>query len=205
MTTITIGLTGGIGSGKSAAADLFENLGVHCVDADLASRAVVEPGTAALTQIANHFGPDILLENGALDRTALRHKIFADPSERKWLQTLLHPLINQWLREQLAKAKSSYRILVNPLLFETKQHTWCTRTLLIDVPEAVQLQRTMHRDGNTEQQVKNIMQAQMQREHRLALADDVIVNDQDLTHLQQQVAQLNAVYAQLGNNSQLST
>ena len=197
MTSITIGLTGGIGSGKSAAADLFENLGVHCVDADLASRAVVEPGTSALTQIASHFGDEILLEDGALNRTALRHKVFADTHERKWLQTLLHPLINQWLREQLAQAKSSYRILVNPLLFETKQHKWCNRTLLIDVPEAVQLQRTMNRDGNTEQQVKNIMQAQMQRQQRLALADDVIVNDQDISHLQEQVTKLDAVYSTL--------
>ncbi|MEM7096933.1 MAG: dephospho-CoA kinase [Pseudomonadota bacterium] len=189
-----IGLTGGIGSGKTAAADHFASLGITIVDADLASRAVVEPGQPALIEIANHFGHEILQSDGTLDRPKLRQAVFSDESERKWLQGLLHPLINQYLRTNLEQASSPYAILVNPLLFETKQHVWCTRTLLIDVPEALQLSRTMARDDNTEEQVRNIMKAQLGRGDRLAMADDVIVNDADLIHLHAKVERLHQTY-----------
>ena len=199
-TSLTIGLTGGIGSGKSAAAERFETLGITIVDADLASRAVVEPGQPALEEIANHFGRNILQADGALDRTQLRHKVFADDAERRWLQGLLHPLINAWLQEQLAASTSAYRMLVNPLLIETRQHTWCDRVALVDVPQELQIERTMTRDDNTREQVEAIVRAQATREQRLASADDVIINDKDLQHLYDQVDRLHDEYLKLCQN-----
>ena len=195
--TFLVGLTGGIGSGKSAAAEHFQHLGIAIVDADIASRAVVEPGTSALEEIAAHFGGEILQVSGALDRTALRHKVFADANERAWLQSLLHPLINKYLREHIQASSSPYTLLVNPLLFETKQHTWCERVLVIDAPEEIQLQRTMQRDNNTREQVSNIMRAQASRQQRLAQAHDVIVNDADLATLHNRVEALHEEYLTL--------
>ncbi len=195
MPTYVVGLTGGIGSGKSAAADRFAAHNIAIVDADIASRAVVEPGQPALEAIADHFGSEIIVD-GQLDRTALRHKVFADESERHWLQSLLHPLINAWLKDQIAAATSPYVVLVNPLLFETRHNMWCNRVLVVDVPEEVQLRRTMERDGNTEEQVRNIMNAQADRVQRNELADDIIVNDRDLDHLYSEVDRLHEVYLQ---------
>lgn len=195
--TYLVGLTGGIGSGKSAAADHFAALGTVCVDADIASRAVVAPGQPALQSIAEHFGDQILTADGTLNRTKLRHLVFADPAQRSWLQGLLHPLISAWLQTQIDNASSDYVMLVNPLLIESGQHTWCNRILVIDVPETLQVSRTMARDDNSEEQVRNIIQAQADRATRLSLADDVIVNDQDLEHLHQEVEQLHQTYLTL--------
>ncbi|MEM7003058.1 MAG: dephospho-CoA kinase [Pseudomonadota bacterium] len=197
MSQTIIGLTGGIGSGKTAAADHFASFGIAVVDADLASRAVVEPGQPALSNIAAHFGADILQADGSLDRTKLRHLVFADQAQRKWLQSLLHPLINAYLRDNLQAATSPYALLVNPLLFETQQHRWCSRTLLIDAPEEAQLDRTMARDQNTREQVENIMQAQASRSQRQALADDIVLNDKDLSHLHTEVDALHQAYLKL--------
>ena len=197
MRKFLVGLTGGIGSGKTAAAEYFEKLGITCVDADIASRAVVEPGQPALQAIAAHFGNEILTPEGSLNRAKLRHLVFADPSERSWLQNLLHPLISNWLRQRIDQAESPYVVLVNPLLIESGQHTWCDRILVIDVPEELQVSRTMARDDNTEQQVKNIIKAQAERSQRLRMADDVIVNDQDLPHLQAKVESLHRKYFEL--------
>jgi dephospho-CoA kinase len=187
MGTLLVGLTGGIGSGKSAAAERFVEHGIAVVDADLASRAVVEPGQPALIEIEKHFGEHILLADGGLDRTALRHLVFANDEERHWLQSLLHPLISNYLRDQISAATSAYVILANPLLFESRQHNWCQRVLVIDVPEQLQISRTIERDNNTPEQVENIMRAQVSRTQRLESADDVITNDQDLAHLYAQV------------------
>ena len=194
---MVIGLTGGIGSGKSAAADRFAHHGIAIVDADLASRAVVEPGQPALSEIAQHFGDQVIASDGTLDRTALRHIVFADPEERHWLQGLLHPRINSWLRAGLDNATSAYAILVNPLLFETKQNTWCQRNLVIDVPEELQISRTMARDNNTQEQVENILKAQANRQARLNLADDVICNDGTLEALYNAVDQQHEMYLSL--------
>lgn len=194
MSTYLVGLTGGIGSGKSAAADRFADHDIATVDADLASRAVVEPGQPALAQIAEHFGDDILNPDGSLDRTALRHLVFADEQQRRWLQSLLHPLITEYLKTKISEAQSPYAVLVNPLLFETKQNVWCDRVIVVDVPESVQIERTMARDDNTREQVENIMRAQASRQQRLDAADDVIHNDKDLDHLYRQVDQLHANY-----------
>jgi len=197
MSVYVVGLTGGIGSGKSAAADHFVTRGIETVDADIASRIVVEPGRPALVSITQKFGDSILLKDGQLDRTALRHLVFASEDKRRWLQSLLHPLISAQLRTQLDQAVSPYVILVNPLLFESRQHQWCKRTLIIDVAESTQLERTMARDENSREQVENIMRAQMSRDQRLNLADDIISNEQELTHLHQAVEAQHQEYLKL--------
>ncbi|XOV84327.1 MAG: dephospho-CoA kinase [bacterium] len=197
MNNWLVGLTGGIGSGKTAAADRFSFHGITVVDADLASRAVVAPGEQALGTLAEKFGHDILLPDGSLDRTQLRHIVFADEEKRRWLQALLHPLISNYLRQHIEQATSTYVILVNPLLIESKQSGWCNRVLVIDAAESQQLARTMARDNNTASQVENIMRAQLARDDRLRCADDIINNDKDLAHLHAQVDQLHRRYLEL--------
>ena len=197
-----VGLTGGIGSGKSAAADYFATLGIDVVDADLASRAVVEPGQPALSTIAEHFGAGIVDAQGHLDRAALRKKVFSDVAERKWLQQLLHPLINTYLVEQVAGARSAYCLLVNPLLIESGQQQWCDSVIVVDVPVATQLTRTMDRDDNTREQVQAIIDAQASREQRLMNADFVITNDRDLPSLYEQIDALHNDLMQQCQNHQ---
>lgn len=192
-----LGLTGGIGSGKSSAAEHFAALGVHVVDADHAARWVVEPGRAALKKIAEHFGADVLQADGQLDRGALRTLIFADPQQRLWLEALLHPLIRDEIAQNLAQATSPYAILVSPLLVESGQHATTQRVLVIDAPQALQIQRTLLRDNTSEDQVRAILKAQASREERLRHADDVLVNDNDLKALQTEVERLHHYYLTL--------
>jgi dephospho-CoA kinase len=192
-----LGLTGGIGSGKSAAAQCFVDLGIHLVDADNAARWVVEPGRPALAQIVEHFGADVLQADGTLNRAALRELIFKDPQQRVWLEGLLHPLIREEIRQYLARAESPYAILVSPLLLETSQHQMVQRVLVIDVPEAVQIERTVLRDKTNEAQVRAILKAQASREERLSRADDVIVNDRDPAWLKSEVERLHHFYLTL--------
>tara|TARA_R110001592_G_scaffold363371_1_gene685645 strand:+ start:264407 stop:265012 length:606 start_codon:yes stop_codon:yes gene_type:complete len=181
--TFVVGVTGGIGSGKSAVTRCFERLGIAVIDADVAARVIVEPGGAALAAIAGHFGKDIILPDGALDRAALRERVFSDAAERLWLEQLTHPLIGQEIRDQLAAAESPYAILSSPLLLETSQRELVDCVVVVDVPEEVQLQRAAARDGNSEDQIRRIMAAQMQREQRLELADIVIDNARPLAEL----------------------
>lgn len=197
MAGYVVGLTGGIGSGKTAVSDRFQALGVNVVDGDLASRAVLAPGAPALAAIAEHFGVELLAADGTLNRAALRARVFADPDERRWLERLTHPLIAAWLRERLDAGASAYSLLVNPILIESGQAARCDRVLVVDAPEALQVSRTMDRDGNSEAQVQAIMAAQVDRERRLAAADDVIVNDRDLAHLDAEVTRLHALYLEL--------
>ncbi|TYC58015.1 dephospho-CoA kinase [Marinobacter sp. BW6] len=187
-----IGLTGGIGSGKSTVARLFGDLGVHWVDADDVAREVVEPGTPALARIAEHFGEEILTSDGALDRAQLRGIVFQEPEERVWLEALLHPIIREELIRQLNPANYPlpYVLLVSPLLLETDQHELVDRIIVIDVPKDVQLERTMARDTNSREQVERIIAAQMSREDRLARADEVIDNDRPLDDVTRQVREL---------------
>jgi len=187
---LVVGITGGIGSGKSAVTERFENLGVVVVDADLAARVVVEPGRPALAAIAERFGPEILLPDNNLDRAALRQKVFAEESERRWLEKLTHPLIGQEILDQLQAADSAYVILSSPLLLETNQKDLTDCVIVVDVPEEVQLQRTMARDDNDEAQVRRIMAAQISRQKRLELADIVIDNSRSLAELDETVEQL---------------
>ncbi|WP_375740145.1 dephospho-CoA kinase [Pseudomonas boanensis] len=192
-----LGLTGGIGSGKSAVAAHFSALGVHLVDADHAARWVVEPGRPALERIAEHFGHDVLQADGQLDRAALRQRIFQSPEERRWLESLLHPLIGEEINNYLSSAESPYAILVSPLLVESGQHRLTQRVLVVDAPEALQIQRTMHRDQVPEEQVQAILKVQASREHRLQHAHDVLVNDRDLNWLRAEVERLHNFYLTL--------
>ena len=180
---LVVGVTGGIGSGKSAVTDRFERLGIRVVDADRIARLVVEPGRPALAAIASRQGAGILTADGSLDRAALRQRVFADEAERLWLERLTHPLIGEEISAQLAAAPPPYVILSSPLLLETAQRDRADVIVVVDVPEAVQLARTMARDDNDEEQVRRIMAAQMPRQERLNQADFVIDNSGDLPAL----------------------
>ena len=206
-----VGLTGGIGSGKSAAAAIFAKLGVTVINADSIARDVVEPGSEALKAIAKHFGQSILLNDGSLDRAALRKKIFSgaetSSTAKQWLEALTHPLINQRIIEHLNKKKTDneadYRILESPLLMETNQHNLADRLLLIDIPKSLQIERTIARDNNTEAQVNAIIAAQMPREAKQLLANDKIENTGTLAVLEKQVLALHAQYQQLASQHNL--
>lgn len=199
-----IGLTGGIGSGKTAASDYFASLGITVVDADLVSRIVVEPGKPALVKIAEHFGKDILTEEGSLDRTALRKVVFDDPEERVWLEKLLHPSIAEEIFLQLSNSNSAYTLLVSPILFESGQNMMTQRTLVIDAPEELQLSRTATRDSTDEDSVKAIMKAQTQRQDRISKADDVICNDGDLAGLHNKIDLIHEKYLTLSSSEQVT-
>ena len=192
-----LGLTGGIGSGKSAVVEEFGRLGVHWVDADHAARWVVEPGRPALGLIAERFGETVLAADGSLDRAVLRELIFRAPEQRKWLEELLHPLIRQEVAEHLARAASPYAVMVSPLLVESGQHRQVDRVLVVDVPEALQLERAVRRDQASEEQIRAILKVQASREDRLRHADDVLVNDRDLEWLKAEVERLHKFYLTL--------
>lgn len=187
-----VGLTGGIGSGKSTVVRQFGELGVHWVDADDVAREVVEPGTPALKAIEAHFGSRILQPDGALDRAQLRQIVFETPDERTWLEKLLHPVIREELIRQLKPDNYHlpYVLLVSPLLLETDQHNLVDHILVVDVPVEVQLERTMARDNNSRKQVERIIAAQISREQRCSRADDVINNDRPLDEVERQVREL---------------
>ena len=187
---LVVGITGGIGSGKSEATRRFEALGITVVDADVAARIIVEPGGSALAAIAQHFGSDIIAVDGTLDRAALRQRIFADDAERHWLERLTHPLIGEEIRHQLGASCSDYSILSSPLLLETQQKNLVDCVVVVDVPEDVQLERASARDANSKDQIRRIMAAQMSREKRLELADIVIDNSKPLTELDEIVSEL---------------
>ena len=185
-----VGITGGIGSGKTAVTDRFARLGIAVIDADIAARVVVESGTAALKAIADHFGPGILLSDGTLDRAALRTRIFSDEAEKQWLENLLHPLIGEEIIHQLAAAQSPYAIFVSPLLLEAGQNILCDRILVVDVAEQTQISRTISRDDNDEAQVRRIISTQLPRQQRLKQATDVIENNQGLAQLDEPIEKL---------------
>lgn len=192
-----VGLTGGIGSGKSEVARCFRDLGIHVVDADQLARKVVEPGMPALTEISARFGKDILLPDGNLNRSRLREIIFQDPEAKAWLEELLHPLIREMTVNELAAATSPYAILESPLLLERGQADSVNRVLVVDVPVDIQIVRACSRDNNSEPQIKAIIGAQISREMRLAAADDVIDNTCSLDQLPQKVKDLHDRYLQL--------
>ena len=178
-----LGLTGGIGSGKSAASQWFEAQGITVVDADVVAREVVEIGQPALTQIQQAFGDWVLLADGSLNRRALREYIFQSPEARKTLESITHPAIRTSIIQQLHAAQSPYAILVSPLLFETNQHELAQHTLLIDATIELQIERASQRDGQNIEQIRNIIAAQMSREQKQTMADDIVLNDGHLDHL----------------------
>ncbi|AQQ68457.1 dephospho-CoA kinase [Microbulbifer agarilyticus] len=196
-----VGLTGGIGSGKSAAAARFRHHDVNVMDADIAARVVVEPGRPALAAITEHFGADILLENGELDRAALRKQVFDNPEERRWLEQLTHPLIREEIISSLNASykthSAPYAILESPLLVESGQVALVQRVCVVDIPEELQLARATARDSNSAEQIRKIMAAQLPRAERCAQAHDILDNSSSLEALNAQVDALHAQYVQL--------
>ena len=192
-----IGLTGGIGSGKSAVSSHFEALGITVVDADIVAREVVDPGQPSLLQIAEHFGNSIITSDGSLDRAELRSLIFKDETERKWLESLLHPLIRAEIIFQLKQSQSPYSILSSPLLIETDQYTIVDRILVVDVPVETQVERTIDRDNNSLEQVEAIIKAQSPRAVKQQKADDIILNTGTIESLHEKVSILHQRYLQL--------
>jgi dephospho-CoA kinase len=166
-TPLIIGLTGGIGSGKTTVANLFRNLGVEVIDADEISRRLVEPGSPALQAIVNHFGPEVIDQQDGLDRMAMRQIVFENPQEKAWLETLLHPAIRKEIFKGIKACRGDYVLLVVPLLLESGQYDFIDRLLVIDVPENLQVERAMARDGSTAKQIRQIMDAQVSRKRRL--------------------------------------
>jgi len=197
---LVIGLTGGIGSGKTAASDYLASKGICVVDADLAARIVVEPGQPALAAIRQRFGDGVIQADGALDRRALREIVFADSNARKDLEAITHPAIGAEIVRQLSASTSPYTLLVSPLLLESSQHKLAHRVLLIDVPEEVQLRRTANRDKVAEAQVRAIIAAQMSREEKRRRADDIVTNDADLAALHQQLDALHETYLKMAKS-----
>ena len=187
-----VGITGGIGSGKSAVTDYLETKGITVVDADKVARVVVEPGTSGLAAIAEHFGHDILLPDATLNRAALREVVFDNPDERKVLEGITHPRIREEIARQLSEAGSPYVVLASPLLLESGQSSFADYVVVVDVPESVQLSRTMTRDNNSEQLVRSIMDVQLDRETRLARADTSISNEGTLEELHSRVDALHS-------------
>lgn len=200
--TLIIGLTGGIASGKTTIANLFqEHFSIDIVDADMIARQVVDIGTPGLSAVIEHFGENILQDDGHLNRSALRERIFADPIEKQWLNATLHPLINQKMTEQLKQVKSPYGLLVVPLLIENQLQSMVDRVLVVDVDEQTQISRTMVRDKVNEQQARAILAAQATRAERLAIADDVIKNEAKNQQLLPQITELHQKYlAMSGTN-----
>jgi dephospho-CoA kinase len=199
---LRIGLTGGIASGKSTVTQRFTELGVPVIDADVASRRVVEPGSPGLDQVVRRFGPGMLDARGNLGRPALRALIFSDPTARRALDALLHPLIRIDMEQQAAKASGPYLVMAIPLLVEGgNARDRVDRVLVVDVDEAVQLQRVQTRDGASVEQARAILGSQASREARLAAADDVLSNSGSVADLRQAVDRLHAQYLQMAGTS----
>ncbi len=185
---LRVGITGGIGSGKTALTDWLAQQGITVVDADLAARVVVAPGQPALAEIAAAFGNSYLLPDGQLDRAALRELVFADADKRRTLEAITHPRIREELVRQLSAANSPYAVLSSPLLLESGQSDLVDVSVVVDVPEAMQIARTMERDGNDQALVEGIMAAQLGRETRKSRADIVIDNSGTLADLHEKAA-----------------
>ena len=192
-----LGFTGGIGCGKTAVSNMFEELGITIVDADIIARQVVAPNTIGLNKIVSYFGNEILMPDGTLNRAVLREHIFANNDDKQWLNKLLHPLIRNKILTDLNTATSTYVVLVAPLLFENSLDKYCNQTLLIDVPNSVQIERTTQRDNVSVEQVKSIIAAQMPREHKQQKADAILNNDRDLALVKTDLLRLHKNYLQL--------
>jgi dephospho-CoA kinase len=192
-----VGLTGGIGSGKSTVSESFARLGIEVIDADQLAREAVATGSPALAEIASHFGQSIINSEGSLNRRALRAIVFADEAERRWLERLLHPIIGELLKQRLSRSESSYTILESPLLLETSQKDLVDRILVVDVSEDTQLQRAMLRDGSHEETIRGIIASQISRDERLAAADEVINNEGAVEEIDKRVSALHNKFLRL--------
>lgn len=205
MAKYIVGLTGGIGSGKTTVSNMFAKLGVEVIDADIVARQVVAPNSEALAKIVEHFGQDILHKNGELNRSALRSKIFSNENEKQWLNALLHPLIRQNILNELSLALGDYCILSAPLLLENNLQALVNRVLVIDVSVETQLSRTCQRDSSNQQEVNTIINSQISREKRLTFADDIINNEsKDLNEVLTQVNVLHKRYKTYASSTNVS-
>jgi len=194
-----VGLTGGIGSGKSTVSELFHDQGIQVIDADTIARDLVIPDTPCFKAIVEHFGEDVLETTGTLNRTYLRELIFNDDNQRKWLESLLHPAIRKEIDHQISEIESTYIILSVPLLIESDQYDFVDRVLVIDIPENIQIARIKIRDANTEELIQEIIASQVSREMRLNRADDIIDNSGSQDTLRQKVLVLHEHYLQIVN------
>jgi len=198
MSAFIVGLTGGIGSGKTTVSDQFKALGVNIIDADIIAREVVAPKSHALGEIAHHFGETFINQDGSLNRALLRTRIFSNEGDKQWLNSLLHPLIRQKILEQCKDAKSKYCILVAPLLIENNLLQLVDRVLVVDVSETIQLERTLQRDSSNEEELRSIINSQAKRKDRLAHANDIINNEgTDLSLLNENIKMLHHKYLTL--------
>jgi dephospho-CoA kinase len=201
MSDYVVGISGGIGSGKTTVTDLFTTYDIKVIDADVIAREVVAPGTPALKSIVDKLGQSVLDCSGILDRAKLRTLVFSDSKTKSWLNQLLHPVIRQQMLLQTQQAKSAYCLLSVPLLVENKLYQQVNKVVIVDVDEQTQLRRTLLRDKNNEQQIRAIMSAQATRAQRLAVADDIIDNNGKTDDLPKQVFQLHKKYLQLAKQA----
>lgn len=191
---MVIGVTGGIGSGKTTVANLFSSLGVPVIDADDLARQVVVPGQPAHEEILQHFGPTVLTKSGKLNRRRLRERVFSDPAKRARLEAIVHPRVYAEMKQQLDCLETAYAIVVVPLLIESGGRELVDRILVVDSPEELQIARTTRRDGTTRAAIEKILAAQLDRSSRLSAADDVIENDGSVELLEQEVSRLHRQY-----------
>lgn len=194
MSNMVVGLTGGIGVGKTTVTDMFAKFGIEIIDADVIARQVVMPGTTALAEIAKQFGSEVLTDKGELNRPILRSRVFSNENEKNWLNNLLHPLIRKEIQTQLASAASPYCILVAPLLIENALTQLVDHVLIIDLDEQTQRQRAAARDGTSPEEINKIMDNQANRESRLKVADQIILNDGNISQLHKKVEELHQFY-----------
>ena len=204
MSEFIIGLTGGVASGKSTVERAFQALGVFVADADAAARAALAVGSEGLAEVVAAFGDGVLLADGSLDRTSMRRRVFADAQARRTLEAIVHPRVRASLQQACGAAPDAYAIASIPLLAEgggRQAYPWLGRVLVVDVPEAVQLQRLLARDGIDEALARTMIDAQATRRERLAIADDVLVNDGPLEAIPAHVAALDRLYRRLAGQA----
>jgi dephospho-CoA kinase len=196
----TVGLTGGIGSGKSTVSDLFAELGVDVIDTDEIARALTGSGQPAVAKIARHFGPDLVASNGSLNRDRMREVVFSDPDARQALQNILHPLIREEVQRRLSLVKKPYALVVVPLLVESRNYKFTDRIVVVDCKEDQQIERVMERSGLSRKQVRAIMDSQASRSERLAAADDIVHNEGGIAALRAQVEKLHQKFLTLAGS-----
>jgi dephospho-CoA kinase len=189
-----IGLTGGIGSGKSAAANFFQKEGITVIDADYLAREVIEQDTPGFKRIVDYFGSDVISDDGSIDRGKLRKIVFDNHLKKKALESITHPLVRELMGKKIAAAKSPYSIIMVPLIFETKSMSAYDRILVIDCDSALQLKRATSRDKSPKELIQKIIDSQCSREERLSIANDVIPNNDSLENLQSRSLEMHKFY-----------